>query len=93
MCFVSECSVEFWITEPFWIDLVLRNPLDAEVNLANMTVVLQQSSVQECSSADGFVEVEVVDNVVLAPKESQTVCRFQAPCDISDQNTRRFQYV
>jgi trafficking protein particle complex subunit 8 len=73
--FISECSVEVWITETFWIDLVLRNPLDAEVNLSNVTVILQESNARDSSSTNGFVDVELVDNVVLAPRESRTVRR------------------
>jgi hypothetical protein len=77
MCFVSEFSVEIWITETFWIDLFLRNPLDAEVNLSNVTVFLEESDARDSSSTSAFVEVELVENVVLAPKESLTVRRCQ----------------
>lgn len=44
--------------------------MDAEVNLSNVTVILQDSN---ASSANAFVEVELVDNVVLRPKETRTV--------------------
>jgi hypothetical protein len=73
MCCFSEFSAEIRIAETFWIDLVLRNPLDAEINLSNMTVIVQESNTRDSSSAGAFADVELVDDVVLAPKESRMV--------------------
>lgn len=67
--------VEVWITETFWIDLFLRNPLDVEVNLSNVTVILEESDARDPSSAIAFVEVELIENIVLGPKECRTVRR------------------
>ncbi|KAJ7596891.1 ER-golgi trafficking TRAPP I complex 85 kDa subunit-domain-containing protein [Mycena floridula] len=59
------------VDETFWVDLVLRNPLNVEVNLTNLTVVVQDSSVDGSSSSTSFVEVEVVDDVMLGAKETR----------------------
>ncbi|KAK0464963.1 ER-golgi trafficking TRAPP I complex 85 kDa subunit-domain-containing protein [Desarmillaria tabescens] len=61
------------VDETFWIDLALRNPLDTEVNLSEVTVVVEESKKQEPSSSKQFVDVQTVDDVVLGPKESKIV--------------------
>ncbi|RDB28485.1 Transport protein particle subunit trs85-1 [Hypsizygus marmoreus] len=61
------------INETFYIDIVLRNPLDAEVNLSNVTVTVRDSNAMDPSSSIPFVEVEAIDDIVLAAKESRTV--------------------
>ncbi|KAJ6621602.1 ER-golgi trafficking TRAPP I complex 85 kDa subunit-domain-containing protein [Mycena sp. CBHHK59/15] len=53
------------VDETFCVDLVLQNPLDAEVNLSNFTIVVQDSNAS--------LDVEVVEDVVLGPRESRTV--------------------
>ncbi|KAG7450664.1 uncharacterized protein BT62DRAFT_927934 [Guyanagaster necrorhizus] len=61
------------VDETFWIDLSLRNPLDTEVNLSEVTVVVEEVKKQESSSSKQFVDVQTVDDVVLGPKESKIV--------------------
>ncbi|PBK77412.1 hypothetical protein ARMSODRAFT_280722 [Armillaria solidipes] len=61
------------VDETFWIDLALRNPLDTEVNLSEVTVVVEESKKQEPSSSKQFVDIQTVDDVVLGPKESKIV--------------------
>lgn len=56
------------------MDLVLVNPLDTEINLSNVTVVVQEPGVTGPSSAT-FVEVESIDDITLAANESRTVSR------------------
>ena len=52
------------------MDLVLQNPLDTEVNLSNLTLIVQAShSDSTCDS----VEVEVIKDVVLGAKETSSV--------------------
>ena len=46
------------------MDLVLQNPLDAEVNLSNLTLIVQASD-----STDDLVEIEVIKEVTLGAKE------------------------
>jgi trafficking protein particle complex subunit 8 len=60
-----------WL-ETFWIDVVLRNPLDADVNLSNLTVAVERK-IKEEGSIETFVGVEVIDEILLSPGETQTV--------------------
>ncbi|KAJ3516458.1 hypothetical protein NLJ89_g1109 [Agrocybe chaxingu] len=59
--------------ELFWVDLVLRNPLDADINLTNVTLVVRQTGDQDGVSQLDFVEVEVINEVSLGSRESITV--------------------
>ncbi|KNZ75648.1 hypothetical protein J132_02422 [Termitomyces sp. J132] len=61
------------VNEVFWVDLVLRNPLNTEINLSNVTVTVQECSAQDLSSPTSFVEVEVINDIVLGAKELRTV--------------------
>ncbi|KAG6911541.1 hypothetical protein DXG01_011843 [Tephrocybe rancida] len=61
------------VNEAFYVDLVIRNPLDTEVNLSNLTVTVQEAKVQELSASTSFVEVEVINDIILGAKESRTV--------------------
>ncbi|CAA7259922.1 unnamed protein product [Cyclocybe aegerita] len=59
--------------ELFWVDLALRNPLDADINLTNVTLLVRQTGDKDDVSQLDFVEVEVIDEVSLGPRESITV--------------------
>ncbi|KAJ7492750.1 ER-golgi trafficking TRAPP I complex 85 kDa subunit-domain-containing protein [Mycena latifolia] len=61
------------VDETFYVDLVMRNPLDAEVNLSNLTVVVQDSHSENGSTSQSFLDVEVVQDVILGPRQSRTV--------------------
>ncbi|KAJ6574977.1 ER-golgi trafficking TRAPP I complex 85 kDa subunit-domain-containing protein [Mycena capillaripes] len=61
------------VDETFFVDLVLRNPLDAEVNLSNVTIVAEESRSDDASTSKSFLDVEIVEDIVLAPRESRTV--------------------
>jgi hypothetical protein len=63
----------FFFPETFFVDLVLRNPLDAELNLSNVTIVVKESHSDDASSSKSFLDVEVVEDVTLGPRESRTV--------------------
>jgi len=52
---VSTC-----FAETFWIDLSIHNPLESEVTLGDLTVVVE-------------AETEVIDEVTLNPKETRLV--------------------
>lgn len=52
------------------MDLVLQNPLDTEVNLSNLTVIVQTS---HTDSTEDFVEVEIIKEVTLGAKETSSV--------------------
>ncbi|KAF5384925.1 hypothetical protein D9615_001402 [Tricholomella constricta] len=66
-------SGKAFVNETFWVDLVLRNPLDTEVNLSNLTVTVQEFEATDPSSSTAFVEVETIGDLVLGPEESRTV--------------------
>ncbi|KAG5647603.1 hypothetical protein DXG03_008956 [Asterophora parasitica] len=61
------------VDETFWVDIVLRNPLDTEVNLSNLTVAVHELNAQDPSSSTSFVEVETIEDIALGPEESRTV--------------------
>lgn len=65
--------IYIYVTETFFVDLVLRNPLDVEVNLSNVTIVVEESRSDDPSTSKPFLDVEVVEDIVLAPRESRTV--------------------
>ncbi|CAK5264890.1 unnamed protein product [Mycena citricolor] len=57
------------VNEIFHVEVVLRNPLDTEVNLSSLTVLAEEAS----GSTEACLEIETSDDIVLAPKESRTV--------------------
>lgn len=59
--------------ELIWVDLVLRNPLDAELNLTEISIVVHEKSGAELTLANAFVEVQTIDEVILGPRESRTI--------------------
>jgi len=71
------------ISERFWVDLVLRNPLDTEVNLSNLTIVVEEPNGTYTGPIDAFVEVESIDDVVLGARETRTV-RFNSDWEFYD---------
>ncbi|KAH9897998.1 ER-golgi trafficking TRAPP I complex 85 kDa subunit-domain-containing protein [Cubamyces lactineus] len=61
------------VNETFWVDLVLKNPLDVEVTLSGLTVSVREKSAEDAKETPDFVEVEVVDDVVLGPRDTRTI--------------------
>ncbi|RXW19510.1 hypothetical protein EST38_g6333 [Candolleomyces aberdarensis] len=57
--------------EYFWVDLALSNPLAAEVNLSNVTLAVETKHTGE--AGEPLVDVEVVQEVVLSPKETRNI--------------------
>ena len=58
--------------EAFWVDLVIHNPFDTEVNLSELTVIVTGfPSGSEWSPE--LVDVEILDEIVLDPKETRMV--------------------
>lgn len=66
-------SDRIFTPETFWVDLVLRNPLDVEVTLSGFTVGVRESSSEDGESAKEFVEVEIIDGIVLGAMDTRTV--------------------
>ena len=57
---VSTC-----FAETFWVDLSIHNPLESEITLGDLTIVVE-------------AETEVIDEVTLNPKETRLVCCYIA---------------
>ena len=66
--------------EPFWIDVVLRNPLNVEVTLSNLTVVVRDSKAEDPSVNADFVNVEVIEDLTLGARDSRTVSLVDPCC-------------
>lgn len=54
------------------MDLVVHNPFDSEVNLSDLTVVVAGPTDSPDWNPD-LVDVEVLDEIVLDPRETRTV--------------------
>lgn len=76
-CFES-CDELSKCAEPFWVDLVLRNPLNVEVAISGLTAVVRDAKVEGDSSTPDFVETEVIDDLTLGAKECRTVSVLKA---------------
>ena len=62
------------LAETFWVDLAIRNPLDVDVTLSSLTIMVREAPVNEgAGDHPEFVQVEVVDDIQLGAKESRTV--------------------
>ncbi|OBZ79321.1 hypothetical protein A0H81_00967 [Grifola frondosa] len=68
-----EKSGKAAVDEAFWIDLVLRNPLDVEVTLSGLTVRVKDTSSEDPDSIAEFVEVEVIDDIILGARDTRTI--------------------
>jgi hypothetical protein len=55
------------------VNLVLRNPLDAEVDLTKLTLAVEERGSQGNVSAQDAADVEVIDEIILGPRETRTV--------------------
>lgn len=56
---------------------MLKNPLQVEVELTDLTVVVKEAGKTTTNEhQEGLVEVEVVDKMCLAPGDQRTVTLF-----------------
>lgn len=62
---------------------MLRNPLDAEVNLSSLTVTVEEILLGRSVPSESTVEV--IDDMVLGPKETRTVGRLRS---LHNRNSR-----
>ncbi|KAK7059092.1 hypothetical protein VNI00_001716 [Paramarasmius palmivorus] len=69
----GRCLPKRYYPETFYVDLVLQNPYQVEVNLGNLTVAVRDSNTEDPSSSKSFVQAEILDNVTLRPRETRTV--------------------
>jgi len=62
------------LLETIWGDFVLKNPLQVDVELTDLTVVVKEAGkTQTDQDQEGLVEVEEIDKISLAPGEQRTV--------------------
>ena len=52
---------------------MVRNPLEVEVTLSKLTVTVREDSSKDVDTTQDFVDVEVVDDVTLGPRDTRTV--------------------
>ncbi|KAG8986225.1 hypothetical protein FRB93_005483 [Tulasnella sp. JGI-2019a] len=66
------------VGEKFWVDVVLRNPLDTEISLKDVTIRVKEVGVINCNHADApeGIEMEMKKEISLAAKELQTFSFF-----------------
>ncbi|KAH0838197.1 ER-golgi trafficking TRAPP I complex 85 kDa subunit-domain-containing protein [Lanmaoa asiatica] len=60
------------VGEPFWVDVALQNPLDTEVTLTNLALVVEARD-KDTTWINKYVTVEHVKEVVLHAKENRMV--------------------
>jgi hypothetical protein len=60
------------VAERFWVDLCLKNPLDAGVSLSKITLIIEEVGKNEVS-LDTYLEIETIDEVVMNPAEKRVV--------------------
>jgi hypothetical protein len=59
--------------EVFWLDLVLNNPLNVEVNISNLTAIVREDPERDAVESVELTEVEVVPDLILGANEVYTV--------------------
>ena len=79
------------LLETIWVDFVLKNPLQVDVELADLTVVVKEAGkTQTNESQEGLVVVEEIDKISLAPGEQRTVSGSMChPSPVLNPPTRR----
>lgn len=55
---------------------MLRNPLNVEVTISRLSLILRDAKNSDLESVPDYVEVEVIDDVSLGAKETRTVSPF-----------------
>ena len=65
------------LLEVVWAEFILKNPLQVDVELTNLTVAVKEAEkAQTDEPREGLVEVEEIDKVFLASGEQRTVSGF-----------------
>ncbi|PFH54797.1 hypothetical protein AMATHDRAFT_135105 [Amanita thiersii Skay4041] len=60
------------VVENFWIDLVIKNPLVAEVTLSNITITLQDED-HGTKPLGRLAEIQIIEQITLAANENRMV--------------------
>jgi trafficking protein particle complex subunit 8 len=61
------------IVEQFWVDLCLQNPLNTDVSLNEVTLIIEEVGKNEVS-LETYLEIETIDEVAMSPGEKRVVC-------------------
>ncbi|KAI0036617.1 ER-golgi trafficking TRAPP I complex 85 kDa subunit-domain-containing protein [Vararia minispora EC-137] len=61
------------VNEIFWVDLVLHNPLNVEINLSNLTLIVRDATDPRATTSVESVDVEVMADLALGAKETCTI--------------------
>lgn len=77
---LTSSIMHFHSLEPFWVDVALQNPLDAEVTLTNLALVVEARD-QDTPWINKHVTLEPMNEVVLRAKENRMV-RIQTTSDL-----------
>lgn len=67
-----EKSGKAVVGDSFWVEVVLYNPLDAEVTLANVTLIVEAQG-HDCDWLSRNVQVESINEIVLHAKENHPI--------------------
>jgi trafficking protein particle complex subunit 8 len=70
-------DAEYFFSETLWVDFVLRNPFNADVELSNFTVTVREADDDYVDSTREFLDVEVIEQIVLRARETRTVSRSE----------------
>ncbi|KAI0094770.1 ER-golgi trafficking TRAPP I complex 85 kDa subunit-domain-containing protein [Irpex rosettiformis] len=61
------------VNEPFWFDLVLRNPLNVEISMSRLSLIVREATTSDDEAGPDFLEVETLDDITLGVKETRTI--------------------
>lgn len=74
---VLSLTASHSLLETIWADFVLKNPLQVDVELTDLTIVVKEAGkIQTDQPQEELVEVEEIDKISLAPGEQRTVSLF-----------------
>ncbi|KAI0800868.1 ER-golgi trafficking TRAPP I complex 85 kDa subunit-domain-containing protein [Fomes fomentarius] len=66
-------SAQAAVDETFWVDLVVRNPLEVEVSLSSLTVTVSEASSIDDDTPQDFIEVEIIEEITLGARDTRTI--------------------
>lgn len=73
----SRCHLFPIFSEPFWVNLMVFNPIEANVELRNFTLTLNDTH-EASPDHSQLARCEVLDEIQLHPDERRIVCAFYA---------------
>ncbi|KAJ3844312.1 ER-golgi trafficking TRAPP I complex 85 kDa subunit-domain-containing protein [Lentinula raphanica] len=62
-----------YVDETFWVDLVIQNPLNVDITLANLTLTILESNVIDPSPSKVGVIIETIESMTIAAKGTRTI--------------------